>query len=176
MNLEKSTKHHGGRHTGREDLAGEHKRGDAGQLILLLVFLIVWIPDSFFLHRTDFLSEKTAWYFHALPGLILLSLAGYLSWAGMRTVFGKVRETPQVITKGVFSLVRHPIYLGCILTYLGLISLTLSLLSLALWMIIVPFYWYISKFEEKVLIARFGREYEQYMEKVPMLFPVRFGK
>ncbi len=35
-----------------EDKNGEHPFGDAGQLILLGLFLIVWVADSFFLKRT----------------------------------------------------------------------------------------------------------------------------
>jgi len=38
----------------RDDLAGEHRLGDAGQLILFLVFMAVWITDSFFLNIRAF--------------------------------------------------------------------------------------------------------------------------
>jgi len=37
-------------HENREDLVGEHMLSDLGQIILLLIFLIVWIADSFFVH------------------------------------------------------------------------------------------------------------------------------
>jgi len=174
MNLEKSTHHHRGHHAGREDLAGEHKAGDAGQLIFLLIFLAVWILDSFVLKYTTFLAQGIAWYFMLVPGVIILILSGYLAWAGLGIVFGETREPPVVIKKGVFSIVRHPIYLGSILLYLGMICMTLSLASAVLWIIIVIFYRYISRHEEKLLLERFGKEYEDYMKKVPMLFPVKF--
>ena len=90
----------------------------------------------------------------------------------MRIVFGEERETPAVISNGVFSVVRHPIYLGCILFYLGMICFTLSLISAGLWIIIIIFYRYISRHEEKLLLDLFGTEYENYMKKVPMLFPL----
>ena len=176
MNLEKSTRHHGGHHSDREDLTGEHKAGDTGQLIFLFLFQAIWITDSFIFHWTDFLSDKLAWYYHTAPGLLILIASGYLAWKGLRIVFGETRETPQVITKSVFSVVRHPVYLGSILLYLGQITLTLSLASFAIWIFIVIFYWIISKHEEKLLTERFGEEYESYMKKVPMLFPVKFKK
>jgi len=31
-----------------EDLTGEHRLGDAGQLVLFIIFMAVWITDSFF--------------------------------------------------------------------------------------------------------------------------------
>jgi hypothetical protein len=34
-------------HAGRTDLAGEHPFGDAYQLILLVLFLLIWGLDSF---------------------------------------------------------------------------------------------------------------------------------
>jgi protein-S-isoprenylcysteine O-methyltransferase Ste14 len=70
-------------------------------------------------------------------------------------------------------VVRHPIYLGAILAYAGMISLTLSLASAAIFIIIVAFYYFISKYEEKLLTQRFGEEYREYMKKVPMLFPIK---
>jgi len=176
MNSEKSTRHHGGHHAGREDLTGEHTAGDTGQLILLFIFLAIWISDSFIFHRTDFLSGKVAWYYHTAPGILLLIASGYLAWKGLSIVFGEVRETPQVITKSVFSIVRHPIYLGSILLYSGLIIMTLSIASFATLIVIVIFYWYISRHEEKMLIERFGDAYLEYMRKVPMLFPLNFRK
>ena len=171
MNLEKSTSHHHGHHANRPDLAGEHKAGDAGQLILLIIFLAVWILDSFLLNFSTFLADDIAWYFRAIPGVIFLTVSGYLAWAGLRIVFGEKREKPEVITKSVFSIVRHPIYLACILFYLGMICMSLSLVSAGLWILIITFYWYISRHEERLLLELFGSEYEEYRKKVPMLFP-----
>jgi len=71
----------------------------------------------------------------------------------------------------VFGLVRHPIYLGSILLYLGLILYTLSLASVVIWLVIIVFYYFISRYEEKILTDFFGEEYVSYKQKVPMLFP-----
>ena len=173
MNLEKNTHHHHGRHENRPDLAGEYKYGDAGQLVLAVIFLIVWILDSFVFKYSTFLNDHIEWYAMIIPGIIILTGAGYLAKAGLKSVFGETRETPQVITKGVFSVVRHPIYLGSILTYLGLIVMTLSLISVIVWILAIIFYYYISLHEEKLLLAKYGTKYEEYMKKVPMLFPVK---
>src|SRR4030042_2779766 len=174
MNIENSTTHHQWGHKNRPDLIGEHKFGDAGQLILLALFLTVWILDSFVFKFSTFLNGNVRWYFPVALGIIILALAGYFTGAGLKTVFGEVRNPPQVISRGVFSIVRHPVYLGSIMTILGLTIMTLSFFSLIIWLIIVIFYYYISRHEEKLLLARFGKEYEDYMKEVPMLFPIRF--
>ena len=159
-------------HSGREDLAGEHPLGDSGQLILLVTFLGLWIADSFFLKWSTFLVLHIPVILH-LPVAALLLVCGAVSARqGHRMVFGEEREGPEIFQDGVFGIVRHPIYLGAILAYLGLTLLTLSLAALALWVIILVFYMTISRFEEKLLVERFGEAYLEYMERVPMLIPV----
>jgi len=173
MTSENLRAHNHKRHAGREDLTGEHRLGDTVQLILLLIFLAVWILDSFVLHHATFLTRSIPWYVNTPLGIILLVAAFVLSRSGLKMVFGETQETPHMIIQGVFSIVRHPIYLGVILVYIGLSCMTLSLLSAALLIIIIPFYRYISRYEERLLIMRFGDEYQTYMRKVPMLFPLR---
>ena len=176
MNSENGRNHHPKQHAGREDLTGEHRLGDSVQLILMLIFLAVWILDSFVLGFSTFLAESVTWFIRFSLGAILLIFTFFLERSGLRTVFGKPQETPHVITNGAFSLVRHPIYLGAILGYAGMICMTLSLASAAIFIVIVAFYCYISRYEEKLLTQRFGDDYRDYMKKVPMLFPAKFKR
>jgi len=163
-------------HQHRGDLTGEYAFSDMGQLIFLVVFLVIWIADSFVFKYSTFLTRYVSNYIRVPIALIVLIISGLLAWAGLKAVFGETREEPQVITTGVFSIVRHPIYLGSILLYLGFILLSLSLLSVLVWILIIVFYYMISRYEEKLLIQRFGSAYEEYKKKVPMLFPIGIFK
>ena len=176
MTSENLKARHHRKHADREHLTGEHRLGDTVQLILLVIFLVVWILDSFVLGFSTFLAESVPWFVRFPVGVILLIFTFLLERSGLKTVFGKPQDTPHVITSGAFSVVRHPIYLGAILGYAGMICLTLSITSAALLVIIVAFYRYISRYEEKLLTQRFGDEYREYMKKVPMLFPVKFKR
>jgi protein-S-isoprenylcysteine O-methyltransferase Ste14 len=160
-------------HQHRSDLTGEYAFGDMGQLILLVVFLVVLIADSFVFKYSTFLTQYISNYIRVPIALIVLAISGLLAWAGLKIIFGETREEPRVITTGVFSIVRHPIYFGSILLYLGFILLSLSLLSVLIWFIIIAFYYIISRHEEKLLTQRFGLAYEEYKKKVPMLFPIK---
>jgi protein-S-isoprenylcysteine O-methyltransferase Ste14 len=104
-------------------------------------------------------------------GVILVAISGYLAREGLSIVFGEEREEPGVIRKGVFSVVRHPIYLSEILLYLGLLMLSLSLAAAVVWAVGVVFFHIISRYEEKLLLARFGEAYQTYMREVPMWIP-----
>ena len=160
-------------HQHRGDLTGEHAFSDIGQLIFLVVFLVVWIADSFVFKYSTFLTQYVSNYIRVPIALIVLVISGLLARTGLKIVFRETREEPQVIATGVFSIVRHPIYLSSILLYLGFILLSLSLLSALVWILIVVFYYIISRYEEKLLIQRFGSVYEEYKKKVPMLLPIK---
>ena len=161
----------------REDLNGEHRLGDAGQLILFIAFLTVWITDAFIFKYSTLLNDYVPFYAVRLwLGILILALAGYMVWTGMKLVFGTVRETPHIIRQGVFGVIRHPLYLSEILLYFGLFLLNTSLASLAVIVIVFAFLHYISRYEEKVLLERFGEEYRKYMQDVPMYLPRLFRR
>ena len=158
-------------HSHRVDLVGEHPFGDTGQLILLLVFLAVWVMDSFILRFSTFGAEYVSLIVRLPLGILVLIVAGYLALQGMKVVFGEERSEPMVIKEGVFNFVRHPVYLGCILFYIALAIFSLSLSASVICITIVVFYHYIAKYEEKLLLLKFGSEYEKYMKSVPMWIP-----
>ena len=162
------------RHHDRDDLVGEHKYGDIGQLILLVIFMIVWISDSFILKFSTFLNEYIPAFVIIIVSALFLIISGYISWRGLKIVFGEKRENPCVIRKGVFNKVRHPVYLGSILLYLGLTVTSCSIFSFIICIFIIIFYYYISKYEEKILLNKFGADYDKYMKEVPMWFPKIF--
>ena len=126
--------------------------------------MVVWITDAFIFKYSTLLNEYIPFYAVRLwLAIIMLAIAGYMAWTGMRIVFGTEREKPHVIRQGVFGVIRHPIYLSEVLLYLGLFLLSTSLASLAVIVVIFAFMHYISRYEEKVLLERFGNEYHQYI-------------
>ena len=77
-----------------EDLTGEHRLGDAGQLILFILFMVVWITDAFIFKYSTLLNDYIPFYGVRLwLGILILALAVYMVWTGMKLVFGTVRET-----------------------------------------------------------------------------------
>lgn len=155
----------------RDDLTGEHPIGDIGQIIFALLFLGIWIADSFFLKYTTQLNDIVPALVRKPIGILLLCLSVYCAWSGLRIVFGEVRETPSVIRKGVFGLVRHPIYLSEVLLYLGLFMLSMSLAAGAMLLCTMAFLYYLSRYEERLLLKRFGDDYRSYACDVGMWVP-----
>jgi len=111
---------------------------------------------------------------HLIICIPFLILGAWLAINGVKETTLKAAEThrtEKIVTRGVYSIVRHPQYLGGLLAHVGisfLLSAWYSLLSTPLMAVLI---FLISKKEEEELIREFGKEYEDYKEKVPMLTP-----
>ena len=103
-----------------------------------------------------------------------LLLGAWLAIKGVNEITLKAAEThrtEKIVTKGVYSSVRHPQYLGGLLAHTGIsfiFSAWYSLLSTPLMIVLI---YLISRKEEEELIREFGKEYKDYKKKVPMLIP-----
>jgi len=71
----------------------------------------------------------------------------------------------------VYGIVRHPQYSGWILSHVGVSFLLSVLYSMLFTPVLIVIIYLISKKEEDELIKEFGRDYEGYRKKVPMLIP-----
>ena len=160
-------------HEGRPDLTGEHRWGDAGQVVLIFLFLGVWVTDSFLFHYSKPLIDSIHIYIRLLVASVVMIRGAVLARSSLNIVFGEVRKTPSVIQKGPFAKMRHPVYVAALLMYLALLMIDTTIASLCVFAVIILFYYFISKYEEKLLIERFGQEYMEYRQKVPMWISFR---
>jgi protein-S-isoprenylcysteine O-methyltransferase Ste14 len=154
---------------------GEHPFGDAGQLILLGLFLVVWAGDSFFLHKSTFVSDYVPLFIRLVILALTLITAAYLSMSG-HVVVAHGQRPNAVLSRGAFRYVRHPLYLAAILFYLGLTVSTASLFSLALLVIILLFYNYIASYEERLMVIKFGEDYVSYKNRTGKWVPKIGGR
>jgi protein-S-isoprenylcysteine O-methyltransferase Ste14 len=136
-------------------------------LILLFSFemprlIVVFLPQP----NLD-LPNVIAWIVGAIIFLVALSFA-VLGGHQIRT--GAMKEPSgkrKLETSGVYGIVRHPIYFGDTFWPVGLsimFNAAYSLLLTPLWFILLFLF---SIVEEEKLVEEYGKEYEEYMQKVP---------
>ena len=78
---------------------------------------------------------------------------------------------PELITDGIFSRVRHPLYLATISLFIGLMLLY-PFPTVIVFAISLSFYTMIGAyFEERKLVAHYGDEYLQYRKKAGFILP-----
>ena len=83
--------------------------------------------------------------------------------------------TEHLVTDGPFSTHRHPVCIGylLILAGIGLVSDSPGLTVLGVPLLLALVSLYLRLFEEPALRKRFGQDYEDYSERVPMFFPFK---
>ena len=84
----------------------------------------------------------------------------------------EIREHHELVTRGIYGLVRHPMYAS---QWLWVLAQPLLLQN---WiagfidlLIFVPFYYLRVKTEEQLMQQQFGDQYRSYMKKVGAVFP-----
>lgn len=112
---------------------------------------------------------------HLIISLPLTAVGAWFGIEGVRTTGMEVAEThclpKKIVTKGPYSIVRHPQYFGWILAHIG-ISILLSVwYSMLFTPVLLLLIYLISRKEEEELTREFGKEYKDYQKKVPMLIP-----
>ncbi|MFC1640692.1 methyltransferase family protein [Patescibacteria group bacterium] len=159
----------------RPDLTGEYRWNDAIQISILIGYMLIWGLDSFYYEFSTFLVEYDSYGVRIFIALAILVASALISRSGFKKVFSERRVTPQVIKEGIFLRVRHPIYLGAILFYFGMAIFSFSIIAFVLSIFIFLYYHFVSRYEEKLLLVRFGDEYQEYQDSVPMWI-LRLGK
>ncbi|MGD0617349.1 MAG: isoprenylcysteine carboxylmethyltransferase family protein [Bryobacteraceae bacterium] len=143
--------------------------------VLAIAFLLVFksqfrpgILNAFFIAQTPVVE----WTGVALTAAgIALAIYARITlgrnWSGMVTL----KEDHELIRKGPYALVRHPIYTGMVLGFLGAAvdcARVGALLGVALAMLGLRMKW---GTEEQFMVRQFGAEYLDYKRHVKALIP-----
>lgn len=145
--------------------------------IIAFVILILKVPGL----RLFFLRERLFETYPAVPyiGLALCALGlGFAVWA--RVHLGRnwgmpmtMRENPEFVTSGPYSLVRHPIYTGLLLAILGT-SLIVGPIWILLLAVCAPYFVYGALKEEQLMAGQFPEPYSNYKKRTKMFIPFLF--
>lgn len=76
----------------------------------------------------------------------------------------------QLVTTGVYALVRHPIYSGLLVLGIGLVVIGASWLHLLAWVALLSVLMTKSRFEERMLVDQYP-DYAAYAARVGRLVP-----
>jgi len=108
------------------------------------------------------LKIGTAWLYIGLPILALALVMTLLTTINFATT-----PVDEPVTRGVYRILRHPIYLSGFLMYVGIgiacvswVLLLCAVLWIVLWHIVVPT-------EERFLQEKYGDSYREYVNTTP---------
>jgi protein-S-isoprenylcysteine O-methyltransferase Ste14 len=114
-------------------------------------------------------------------GWLVLMVSGVFGWLPIITLKrrGGVPEkesymhTTVLVDSGIYSIVRHPQYFAGVLISLAMALITQQWVSVILFIPVAAGFYWDSLRADRVLVEKFGGEYEAYMEKVSGMNPVK---
>ncbi len=112
---------------------------------------------------------------HIILSIPFITIGIYLMWKALIQMGSELsvehKRPSQLITNGVFSIIRHPQNFGGAVMHFGMSILVSGWFSLLVTPILIYFDYLVAAKEETELIRIFGQEYYDYRERVPMFFP-----
>ncbi len=84
----------------------------------------------------------------------------------------KIHKATGLVKNGIYRYSRHPQYLGILLITSAFIIMWPTVLTVIMWPILVTMYIRLARKEEKEMEEKFGEEYQEYKEEVPMLLKI----
>lgn len=113
----------------------------------------------------EWTQAPAAWTPARIVGLCLAA-AGFVLWTVARFQLGKsfavTAQAKQLVTRGLYSKIRNPIYIFGSLCLTGYILLLDRPRWLLIFLVIVPLQIWRARKEARVLEAKFGEEYRVY--------------
>jgi protein-S-isoprenylcysteine O-methyltransferase Ste14 len=147
-------------------------------LLLLAMFIVplIYSASSWLDFANYTLPTWAGWV-----GVLLIILAITVFWRAhvdLKTNWSpslEIREKHELITRGIYGYIRHPMYAS---QWLWVIAQPLLLQNwIAGWLglfVFILFYVLRVRAEEKLMIDTFGEQYRDYMKKVGGVFPKLF--
>jgi len=93
------------------------------------------------------------------------------SLATLGRCFGLFPEVRGLVMRGPYRLVRHPVYLGELLSAVGLLLAKPHPLIIGIFAVFAALQYWRTVYEERALSAAYPDEYPTYARRVPRLLP-----
>jgi protein-S-isoprenylcysteine O-methyltransferase Ste14 len=129
--------------------------------------------------NTDFwIHRPFSWY--QILSWIILAISALLAFSGFYGLkkYGKPvegwEETTELIRKGIFRYIRHPLYSSLILLSIGILLKNMALQPFIACLVCVSFLVTASMIEEKENLAKFGDSYRAYAHDTRRYIPFIF--
>ena len=105
-------------------------------------------------------------------GLLLTGAGALLVGLAWRRLYPAARAGGFPVT-GPYAWIRHPLLAGLVLAMAGILLLCPALVTAAMFPVLLVMYRRSAREEELAALARFGRAYQDYRERVPAFWPRR---
>lgn len=142
--------------------------------------LFAWeiILGIFVLNLHGWFRNPFNWYQIISWLLLIVSIIPLISGVILLRTVGKptdeLEKTTQLVTKGIFRSIRHPLYASLLYLIWGIFFKSPSLLDGCSALVATAFLFATARADEAECIDKFGEKYSSYMKKTKMFIPFIF--
>ena len=136
-----------------------------GHMVYIIMYCLMILFSILFYNSVNSVILLYIGWLTLVFGLIIVLYSSQLRQKARIQGNKVVRET--FVENGLYSLVRHPEFLGHILIFLALIFIAQHILNLVIGIILIVLLYFAMIDEEKKNIEKFGNTYKDYMHRVP---------
>lgn len=115
-----------------------------------------------------YLGLGNGWFVVMLVSNLLLIAGIWIVSAGWERV---CESEGRLVTDGIYAHIRHPQYTGIFIITLGFMIQWPTVATLILWPFVIRMYYRLARREERDVMAKFPKEYGEYMKRTPMFIP-----
>jgi len=108
-------------------------------------------------------------------GFYLFPIGLWIFIIGALHVYGAKIFRKGPVTNGLYAFVRHPQYLGLIVSGLGLFLFWPRFFILVIYVTMVFIYYHLARHEEREMEGKYGEKYLAYKGKTGMFLPFNLG-
>jgi protein-S-isoprenylcysteine O-methyltransferase Ste14 len=148
------------------------------QLGILLLFSLALLWFLPFADRRNILTLKHSdWRY---VGLLLCCIGVAARIVALKTLgkqfsaYVTLQSNHRLVQHGIYSVIRHPLYLSLLLIPTGVVLVFASVLALPILILAAAFVFDRMQKEERLLAAHFGSEFEHYQRRSFRLIPFLF--
>ena len=143
----------------------------AAQALLLILFVLLPKRRSLFA-PPDFLDVLGIILMVGGIALVIISL---VSLGAALTPTPVPQESAALRTKGIYSVVRHPVYSGILVAALGFTLAVGSIWQVLLWVVLAVFFYAKAFWEDRLLAEKHGVAWFDYADHVSSFIPRFWG-
>jgi protein-S-isoprenylcysteine O-methyltransferase Ste14 len=164
--------------------AGGDKRTIGETAVIAAIVLGIWILPGVYIFTTwlnPFDFSLPAWV--TLPATLVFGLSLAIRWKAQRDLGRawshrvELSAHHSLVTEGIYSRVRHPLYASLILWALAQPALLQNWIAGFAGAVAVGLIWFVRvPAEEAMLQARFGEAYRRYSARTGTVIPRRRGR
>ena len=148
----------------------------------LSLYIVTWLvglilPEGIFWGHT---LVKYIGLWGTYVGIAFYVIGALLIIVGWKDIYkyywSKEEGKGRLVSKGIYSFIRHPQYTGFLLITFGMILEWVTIPLLIMWPILVVLYYRLAKQEEKDMVREFGSDYISFKQKTSMFLPLKLFK